>query len=99
MVSAIGLLQSAPDTPVLELADLEPVWVTPEVDVTDISLLMADYNLVSIPVVDAHNHVLGVVTFDDILEATVPKDWRRRERPPHPIRETSPGNGSGLVVG
>jgi Mg/Co/Ni transporter MgtE len=97
VVSAIGLLQSAPDTPVLEVADLDPVWVTPAVDVTDISLLMADYNLVSIPVVDAHNHVLGVVTFDDILEATVPKDWRRRERPPHPIGETSPGNRSGLV--
>jgi CBS domain-containing protein len=97
VVSAIGLLQSAPDTPVLEVADLDPVWVTPAVDVTDISLLMADYNLVSIPVVDAHNHVLGVVTFDDILEATVPKDWRRRERPPHQISETSPANGSGSV--
>jgi CBS domain-containing protein len=99
VVSAIGLLQSAPDTPVLEVADLEPVRVTPEVNVADISVLMADYNLVSIPVVDAHNHVLGVVTFDDILEATVPKDWRRRERPPHPIAEISPGSGSGLVVG
>jgi hypothetical protein len=30
-----------------------------------------------------------VVTFDDLLEATVPEDWRRREPPPHPIRETS----------
>jgi CBS domain-containing protein len=92
VVSVIGLLQSAPDTPVLEVADLEPVRVTPAADVTDIALLMADYNLVSIPVVDAHDHVLGVVTFDDLLEATVPEDWRRREPPPHPIRETSPEN-------
>jgi CBS domain-containing protein/sporulation protein YlmC with PRC-barrel domain len=92
VVSVIGLLQSAPDTPVLEVADLDPVRVTPAADVTDIALLMADYNLVSIPVVDAHDHVLGVVTFDDLLEATVPEDWRRREPAPHPIRETSSEN-------
>ncbi len=89
VVSVIGLLQSAPDTPVLQVADSDPVRVTPAADVTDIALLMADYNLVSIPVVDAHDHVLGVVTFDDLLEATVPEDWRRREPAPHPIRETS----------
>jgi CBS domain-containing protein len=92
VVSMIGLLQSAPDTPVLEVADLEPVRVTSAADVKDIALLMADYNLVSIPVVDAHDHVLGVVTFDDLLEATVPEDWRRREPAPRPIRETSPEN-------
>jgi CBS domain-containing protein/flagellar motility protein MotE (MotC chaperone) len=89
VVSVIGLLQSAPDTPVLEVADVDPVRVSPSADVTDIALLMADYNLVSIPVVDTHDHVLGVVTFDDLLEATVPEDWRRREPAPHPVRETS----------
>jgi Mg/Co/Ni transporter MgtE len=77
---------------VLEVADLDPVRVTPTADVTDIALLMTDYNLVTIPVVDAHDHVLGVVTFDDLLEATVPEDWRRREPAPHPIRETSSEN-------
>jgi hypothetical protein len=89
VVPVIGLLQSVPGTPVLEVADVDPVRVMPEADVTDIALLMADYNLVTIPVVDAHDHVLGVVTFDDLLEATVPEDWRRREPAPHPIRETS----------
>jgi len=92
VVSVIELLQSAPDTPVLEVADLDPVRVTPAADVTDIALLMADYNLVTIPVVDEHDHVLGVVTFDDLLEATVPEDWRRREPAPRPIRETSAEN-------
>ena len=89
VVPVIGLLQSVPGTRVLEVADVDPVRVMPEADVTDIALLMADYNLVTIPVVDAHDHVLGVVTFDDLLEATVPEDWRRREPAPHPIRETS----------
>ena len=89
VASLVGLVQSAPDTPVMQVADLDPVRVTPDADVTDIALLMADYNLVTIPVVDAQDHVMGVVTFDDLLEATVPEDWRRREPAPHPIRETS----------
>jgi hypothetical protein len=31
--------------------------------------------------------VLGVVTVDDVLEATIPEDWRRREPAPRPVRE------------
>ena len=45
---------------------------------------MADYNLMTVPVVDGDNHLLGVITVDDILEATIPDDWRRREPPAHP---------------
>ena len=45
---------------------------------------MADYNLLTVPVVDADDHLLGVITVDDVLEATIPDDWRRREPPAHP---------------
>ncbi|MHA7653245.1 magnesium transporter MgtE N-terminal domain-containing protein [Mycobacterium sp. ML4] len=92
VVSVIRLLQSAPDTPVADLLDVDPVRVTPDADLTDVALLMADYNLVAIPVVDDHDRVLGVVTYDDILEATIPEDWRRREPDPRPIRESSTDN-------
>ncbi len=51
---------------------------------------MADYNLYSIPVVDEQDRVLGVVTVDDVLEATIPEDWRRREPAPRPVREIQP---------
>ena len=40
---------------------------------------MADYNLMTVPVVDDDNQLLGVITVDDVLEATIPEDWRRRE--------------------
>jgi hypothetical protein len=33
--------------------------------------------------------VLGVVTVDDVLEAIIPEDWRRREPAPRPVRETA----------
>jgi CBS domain-containing protein len=55
--------------------------------------LMADFNLYSIPVVDDQDRVLGVVTVDDVLEATIPEDWRRREPAPRPVREITQSNG------
>ena len=46
---------------------------------TDVAVLMADYNLITIPVVDDQCRMLGLITVDDVLEATLPEDWRRRE--------------------
>jgi Mg/Co/Ni transporter MgtE len=42
-------------------------------------VLMSDYNLITIPVVDEHRVMIGLITVDDILEAALPEDWRRRE--------------------
>jgi hypothetical protein len=44
----------------------------------EVARLMADYNLTSIPVADEHERMLGVVTVDDVLEAMLPRGWRRR---------------------
>ncbi len=87
VVSVIALLQSQPEENVGALMDSDPVRVSPTADLTDIALLMADFNLYSIPVVDEQDRVLGVVTVDDVLEATIPEDWRRREPAPRPSRE------------
>ncbi|HEX3460358.1 MAG TPA: CBS domain-containing protein [Acidimicrobiales bacterium] len=83
-VSVINLLQADPQARLADVDDSDPVRVTPAVDVVDVTLLMADYNLLTVPVVDTDNQLLGVITVDDILEATIPEDWRRREPPPHP---------------
>jgi CBS domain-containing protein len=83
-VSVVGLLQADPESRLLDVVDDNPVRVTTAADVVDVTLLMADYNLMTVPVVDDDNQLLGVITVDDILEATIPEDWRRREPPPHP---------------
>jgi CBS domain-containing protein len=88
VVSVITLLQAEPSETVAALMDSDPVRVTADADLTDIALLMADYNLYAVPVVDDHDRVLGVVTVDDVLEATIPEDWRRREPAPRPVRDT-----------
>jgi Mg/Co/Ni transporter MgtE len=46
--------------------------------VPEIARLMTDYNLLSMPVVDAEGRMIGVLSVDDVLELTLPADWRRR---------------------
>jgi Mg/Co/Ni transporter MgtE len=100
VVSVIALLQANPAETVAVLMDSDPVRVTADADLTDIALLMADYNLYAVPVVDDQDRVLGVVTVDDVLEATIPEDWRRREPAPRPLREvTDTGSTEGVLGG
>jgi CBS domain-containing protein len=87
VVSVIALLQAHPADTVATLMDSDPTLVTPNADLADVALLMADYDLHTIPVVDDDNRVLGVVTVDDVLKATIPDDWRRREPGPRPVRQ------------
>lgn len=96
VASVIRLLQADPTALVSEVMDADPVRVAPAADLTDVALLMADYNLTTIPVVDDADRVVGVVTVDDILEYTIPEDWRRREPAPRPLRDAlQEGHGHG----
>jgi CBS domain-containing protein len=97
-VRLVTLVQAPPDTPLRDLADSDPVRVHPDADITDVALLMADYNLLTLPVVDDEGRPLGVITVDDVLETTLPEDWWRREpMPPHdtpdPAGPDDEGNG------
>jgi CBS domain-containing protein/sporulation protein YlmC with PRC-barrel domain len=75
----VALVQSDPDAALREIYDDDPVRVGADTDVVDVAVLMSDYNLITIPVVDDHRQMIGVITVDDVLEATLPDDWRRRE--------------------
>jgi len=75
----VALVQADPQALVSDIADPDPVRVRPDTDVVDVAVLMSDYNLITIPVVDRRQTMIGVITVDDVLEATLPADWRRRE--------------------
>jgi CBS domain-containing protein len=89
VVPVTALLQTDPADVVATLMDSNPIQVAPDAELADIAVLMADYNLHAIPVVDDEDRVLGVVTVDDVLKATIPDDWRRREPGPRPVRQPS----------
>ncbi len=73
------LLKADSSTQLAQLAEPEPVHVHPEADLTEVAIRMADYKLTTMPVIDDDGVLLGVVTVDDVLEVTIPEDWRRRE--------------------
>ena len=93
----ITLLQSDPGQALLDVCDVDPVLIGPDTDAVDVALLMSDYNLTTIPVVDADRKMLGLITVDDVLEVALPQDWRRREAalPPDAHRGRS-ASGSAL---
>jgi CBS domain-containing protein len=75
----VTLVQSDPGMTLIDVCDTDPVRVGADTDIPDVAVLMTDYNLITIPVVDDERRLLGVITVDDILEVTLPEDWRRRE--------------------
>ncbi|HYB16286.1 MAG TPA: CBS domain-containing protein [Streptosporangiaceae bacterium] len=79
VASLVTLVQSDPGATVIDVSDTDPVRVGADTDITDVAVLMTDYNLITIPVVDSERRLLGVITVDDVLEVTLPDDWRRRE--------------------
>jgi CBS domain-containing protein len=97
VTSVIELLQAHPADVVATVMDPDPVRVTPDTDLADIAVLMADYNMHTIPVVDEQEQVLGVVTVDDVLKTIIPDDWRRRDPAPRPVRERSSAAGDPMA--
>jgi len=83
-----ALLRADPAAPLRTVADADPIRISADADITDVSVRMTDFDLVTIPVVDADDHVLGVITVDDVLKSVVPDEWWDRaedagERPKH----------------
>ncbi|WP_427174602.1 magnesium transporter MgtE N-terminal domain-containing protein [Arthrobacter sp. 92] len=94
LAGVIGLVQALQADPAALLgdtADPEPVSATAGDDIIDVTTTMADYNLLTLPVLDEHGHILGVITVDDALEAAIPPDWAHRE----PNRNTTKNNHPG----
>jgi CBS domain-containing protein/flagellar motility protein MotE (MotC chaperone) len=54
--------------------DIDPVH--PDTPMAEVTKHLANYNLVSCPVVDDADRLVGAVTVDDLLDASLPEDWR-----------------------
>ena len=77
-VFASELIRAERDAAVTSLIETRVPAVSPEMELPEVARLMADFNLLAIPVIDEHQKPIGVVAFDDVLELLLPEEWRRR---------------------
>jgi magnesium transporter len=62
------LVTSAPDRPCGELMIREPVSVRADTDQEEVARIVARYNLLAVPVVDADGRMVGLITVDDVID-------------------------------
>lgn len=76
MVHMQQLLRYPPPEQIGNIIDrsIEPVKDMSSLE--EISRELATYDLTIIPVVNAHDRLVGAVTVDDVLDALLPEDWR-----------------------
>jgi CBS domain-containing protein len=77
-VAVTALVRADPARSLSSIVKHEVPCLSPDASFEEVARLMADYNLTSIPVVDDGGQMVGVVTVDDVLEAMLPRGWRRR---------------------
>lgn len=87
MVHTQRLLREPPHTPVGNVVDstIDPLDV--DAPLGHVTRTLAQYNLVSLPVVDSDGRLLGAVTVDDVLDHILPEDWREERHDLHHDRK------------
>jgi magnesium transporter len=78
VLSLRDLIVSRPTAPIAEVMIPEPVTVGVLADEDEVAEVVAHYNLLAVPVIDAAGHLVGIVTVDDAMDAILPDAWRKR---------------------
>ncbi len=68
VVSLRDIVSSPFETPMLEITNPNVISVRYDVDQEEVAKLFEKYGFVLMPVVDEENHMLGIITFDDIMD-------------------------------
>ena len=72
------LIQADGDAAVTSLIETRVPAISAEKELPEIARLMADFDLLAMPVIDADGQPIGVISFDDVLERLIPEEWRWR---------------------
>ena len=87
MVHIQRLLREPPHAPIGGILDKDVDPLLPSATLGQVTRMLATYDLVGVPVVDAEGHLLGAVTVDDVLDHILPEDWREER---HDVVATEP---------
>jgi len=94
VLSLRELIVAPPSARLRELMNPSVISVQAQTDQEEVAKLVAKYDLLAVPVVDARNRLLGIITVDDVLdviEEEVSEDFYR-------ISGTVPHEGEGITV-
>src|SRR5579863_6795485 len=76
--SVVALIRAQAGATLASVVRPIPAHLHPDWDLGATVRKMSDFNLMVAPVLDAdHQHILGIVTVDDVLELMLPTGWRR----------------------
>jgi len=73
------LLREAPHSSIGTIVDTDIEPVDAGAPLGLLTRRLATYNLVSVPVTDDADRLIGVVTVDDVLDHLLPEDWREQD--------------------
>lgn len=80
VVSLWGLLDASPEQQLHELMRTDIVAVRTDTEPRTVAEVMAKYNLLAVPVINADGVLEGVITVDDALDVLLPRERRRKPR-------------------
>ncbi len=74
VLSLRDLLLADPATPIKDVMETEVISVLPTSSREEVANVLSKYDFLALPVVNNDNVMLGIVTFDDALEYTLPEE-------------------------
>ena len=76
------LLRYPPPEPLGNIVDTDLEPVSDQANISEVSRILATYNLNSLPIVNGDGRLVGAVTVDDVLDHLLPEDWRAQDDTP-----------------
>ena len=77
------MLRHPPHEAVGIMLDTEVDPMPPDTSLAEVTKFLAAYNLVSVPITDDNDRLIGAATVDDVLDELLPEDWRTTGRDDH----------------
>jgi magnesium transporter len=78
VLSLRDLLLAHPETRLVEMMRADPPVTGPSAPAREAARLIAEDDLVALPVVDDDGRMLGIVTVDDAIDVILPNAWKKR---------------------
>ncbi len=78
VVSLRDLVVAKPEEKLAQVMNPQVLKVEATTSKEDVAALIAKYDLLALPVVDARRKLIGTVTVDDVVELMLPRGWKKR---------------------